>query len=165
MEFIFHFTLPLAVIACYLVWFEWHIERAAFGVRLRNYARILLPLVRGLGSVLVPFLVPYATAHAFPDLVRGVFILPAKRLTDAALPPPDLKWMLYSLPVAALLSAGLLRGRRAVIVGVRPERTSQSSYMGISPEHSTEPARQGSERLALYGDLTAASDRAHATGR
>jgi len=69
------------------------------------------------------FLAPHIATGSLDDLYRGLFVLPAARLTHVALAPPDLRWMCLSLPVAGLLLIGQFRGavsldRPRVVVAV-----------------------------------------------
>jgi len=54
------------------------------GERFRALARAALPFAAGVAAALAPFLLLYAFAGALDDLWRGVFVLPQRRLAEAA---------------------------------------------------------------------------------
>jgi len=122
---IVHFSLPASGFAAYLGWSEWRRGGGRLGVRARAIGALLVPFLLGIACLLIPFLVPYAFTHSLAWLYRGLFVLPAARVRAAALPPPALAWMLFSLPAAAVLAGGISRrwacpdARRArVLVGL-----------------------------------------------
>lgn len=118
-----HFTLPLVAVALYPAWHEWWSGRGAWPVRVRALLSQLVPYGLGVAAVTGMFLAPHIATGSLDDLYRGLFVLPAARLTRVALAPPDLRWMCLSLPVAGLLLIGQFRGavsldRPRVVVAV-----------------------------------------------
>lgn len=65
---------------------------------------------------IVPFLAWYASSGSLGDLYRGVFVLPAERLTDVALPVPGFGRTWTILVPAALVLLGAAMGRRLRLV-------------------------------------------------
>lgn len=109
-----HFTLPMLAVATGLAWQQWQSRGGPLSAQLSALARDLLPLSVGIASVVSLLLVPYVVTGSLDDLYRGLFILPAARLQHAALAPPDLKWMLLSVPITGLLIAGMFRSTQAL---------------------------------------------------
>ncbi len=109
-----HFTLPLIGISACLVFQVWSAGRTAPAARIRDLARLMLPYCLGVAWILGLFVLPYAMTGGLEDLYRGLFVLPAARLAHAALAPPDLKWMVLSLPVLGILLAGLFKPARSL---------------------------------------------------
>jgi len=117
---LYHFGLPLAALALALLAREWKTPSLPLAARARRLATRALPLVLGAALALLPFLALYVSAGAVPDLVRGLFVLPARRFEHAALPPPPIHEALYALPLLLLLAWFPARRQRVTIaiVGV-----------------------------------------------
>jgi hypothetical protein len=99
-----HFAFPILVLVLLLV--TWERRRADFATheRLAALARLLIPFGIGLFVPVLVFLVPYALSGSVPDLVRGLFVLPTRRLESAALAPRHLAFS----AVSAILPTWLL---------------------------------------------------------
>lgn len=87
---IIHFVLPGAVLAILLLWGELEAPPGTDRKRFGSLFWMLAPYGAGLAIPIVVFLIPYLLSGAPADFVRGVFVLPAKRLSFAAFSPPGL---------------------------------------------------------------------------
>jgi hypothetical protein len=137
-----HFALPPAAVAAVLARREWRTPHVASRVRLQTAAALLGSFALGCALPLVLFLAPYVGAGAVGDLVRGVFVTPARRLQVAALPLPALASSWPVLVVVAFVGAAGVLSRRAgwaacallwLILGVVLQRASSDSaaYLGV----------------------------------
>jgi hypothetical protein len=100
-----HFVLPGAALAALLAVREAGVAGPS-APRFAALARLVGPFLGGAALPVAAFLMPYAAAGAVPDLVRGVFLLPASRLTFAAMEPPPLGLsLLAAMPLVLYLAA------------------------------------------------------------
>jgi hypothetical protein len=87
-----HFVLPGTLLAAFLGEMEWRrppgVSSAA---RFRFLAALVGSFLLGVALPIGLFLAPYVAAHAVGDLVRGVFVTPARRTLYAVDPPVPLK--------------------------------------------------------------------------
>jgi len=106
-----HFVLPGAILAGLLLWRELRLcgpSPARFAASLR----LIAPFLTGAAVPVVVFLVPYALQGAVGDLVHGVFVRPATRLTFAAMEPPSVWLSLFATaPLVLFLASGSHSGR------------------------------------------------------
>lgn len=104
---IIQFVLPGAALAVLLL------GREARGISGRDWARfatllrMLVPYGVGIAIPIAIFLVPYAVSGSLAAFVRGVFLLPTKRLIFAAFTPPELIAALAMVPLVALLGIAM----------------------------------------------------------
>ncbi len=104
-----HFSVGLIAVASCLAWQQWQQGRSGPLLDwpgLRAMAGQIVTVMLGMALVIGLFLVPYLVEGAMTDLFRGLFVLPRLRLAHAALPPPALKWVAYSLPLSRLDARG-----------------------------------------------------------
>lgn len=97
------FIVPGAALAIAVAHAEVQHGRGALGYRLGQLWRSLGPVLLGAAVPVGLFLVPYVSAHAVDALVRGVFVLPQRRLTFATVPLPPAWTLVAALPAALLL--------------------------------------------------------------
>jgi hypothetical protein len=105
------FVLPGVLVAGLLVRNEWALPAGSSRARFVTLSRLLAPFLLGVALPVVLFLVPYAYSGSLGAFVRGVFVLPARRLGHAAFALP-IATVLVLLPVAALVAL-VVRGGRA----------------------------------------------------
>ncbi|MGH8545035.1 MAG: hypothetical protein ACREX3_15675, partial [Gammaproteobacteria bacterium] len=110
----FHFVLPGCTIAFCLVWRERNRQGEPAWVRFRRLLLYVTPFLAGVVIPLGFFLIPYLVDSSVDDLLRGVFVLPARRFQDAAWPPPPLWTVVFALPLVWLLFVLTVRSRRAL---------------------------------------------------
>jgi hypothetical protein len=119
---LFHFVLPNAALAAFLMVREWsgRGQSHASAERFQALFRMVMPFLAGIMIPVALFLILYLRAHAMPDFFNGVFALPAKRLLGAFSHPPNADLLLFPCTLAVLIDLGFRkRGReRAVITGV-----------------------------------------------
>jgi hypothetical protein len=101
------FVLPGMALAAFLPWFEVRNGHGAFTARARVLLSLVLPFALGVVAPLVLFMIPYVLTGAMEDLVRGVFILPARRVQSAAMALPAPLTLVAALPYAGLLLASV----------------------------------------------------------
>jgi len=99
---IFHFVLPQVGICGLLLWNEWQDGHGRFLTRVKKLFGLLWPF--GIGTVIpiALFASAYLWTDSFGDLYRGVFVMPQKRLADAAADFPPFLTVITSVPYAAL---------------------------------------------------------------
>lgn len=105
-----NFVLPGAVVALFLVVNEARVGR---GNSLARVGRLLGALSLFAAGVLAPigaFALPYAWSDSLPALWHGVFVLPQRRLDNAAMELPSPVALLF--PCVAFLLAVVLNPRR-----------------------------------------------------
>jgi len=101
-----HFVMPPTLLAAFLLTAVWRRPTSVRStVRFRALASLIGPLLLGATLPIIVFLVPYWTSHALGDLVRGVFVAPARRVEFAREPPIPLRtvwaaalWLLVLFP-------------------------------------------------------------------
>jgi hypothetical protein len=96
------FVLPGAAVAALLIRNEWVVPAGSNRLRFVVLARLLMPFVLGVALPVASFLLPYAISGSLGAFVRGVFVLPAKRLGHAAFSMP-LESLSASLPILLLV--------------------------------------------------------------
>lgn len=99
------FMLPGAVLAMLCWWRENTIGHVSPGNRFRSLFQMLWPFVVGFGVPVLIFLIPYLRSGDLADFIRGVFVLPARRLGFAARLPAGfgLNKILATVVLSALL--------------------------------------------------------------
>ncbi len=104
---VIQFVLPGAALATLLLWREWRGIGGSDRARFAGLFRMLLPFGLGFAVPVSVFLVPYATSGALPALVRGLFVLPAKRLAYASFILPPMSKAKAMLPLVAMLAIAM----------------------------------------------------------
>ena len=100
-------VLPIAAV---VLWLGWSARTAglAFGEGGRALVALLLPLAIGVAVPLVPFLLLYVAHGAVSDLIIGVFVRPAARLS-----------LIWSPPPGRVATAGMMLAPMVLALGVR----------------------------------------------
>ena len=106
-----HFVLPFLGLAAFVIRNEWLRGRGSFTSRFVRLATCLTPFCCGIAIPLLIFAVPYILTQSVGDLVQGMFVLPAQRLTGARMAFPELQWLLMAIPLACLFGVGLFNRR------------------------------------------------------
>lgn len=117
---VFHFVLPGAALAGLLLWGEATAGGGPLTARAKGAARRLAPFGAGLLVPIALFLVPYAFSGSLGDFLRGVFVLPRKRLDMASLPLFELWTFATAVPMALLLFLPRTLGHRRVRFAALP---------------------------------------------
>ena len=87
-----HFVLPGTLLAAFLGDMEWRRPPGiSSATRFRFLAALVGSFLLGVALPIALFLVPYVATHAVGDLVRGVFVAPARRVPYAVELPVPLK--------------------------------------------------------------------------
>ncbi|MBA4072735.1 MAG: hypothetical protein C0497_12995 [Gemmatimonas sp.] len=97
------FLLPIAGTIAWLVW-EARRSGLPTAAGMRALAGLLVPLAAGLAVPLVPFLLVFVLQGAVDDLMIGVFVRPAARLSLVFSPPPG-RLASYGFALAPLVLA------------------------------------------------------------
>ncbi len=109
--YVAHFILPGVSVAANLLWSEFYYAHEPSGLRFRRFFLLALPLVAGFLIPVIVFLVPYWRAGALHSFLFGVFVLPTRRFSFAALHPTHLRAM-NLIATAALVGILYAAGRR-----------------------------------------------------
>jgi hypothetical protein len=107
-----YFVVPTAALAGAVVLREWRGRYRPSAERLRTALSWLVPLLAGTAVPIVIFLIPYIAAGAIPDLVRGVIVMPPRRLRFAAYPLPGLAESLPAILALLVVAAAPFVGQR-----------------------------------------------------
>ena len=111
--------LPAVGVCAFVVWREWTAGRGAVVDRVRCLFALVWPFAVGVAIPVLAFGWWYWQQGAVMDLVRGVLVLPQRRLTEASLDPPPLATIGLAVPYAVLLIAGHRGGvRREPVLAV-----------------------------------------------
>ena len=109
--YVAHFILPGIAVAAYLLWSEFSYAHEPSGLRFRRFFFLALPVAAGFFIPVVVFLLPYWRAGALHSFLFGVFVLPTRRLSFAALHPTHLRAM-NLIATAALVAVLYAAGKR-----------------------------------------------------
>jgi len=101
--------VPALGICLFVAWREWTDGHGAFAYRARRFVSLAWPFAAGAAVVVAAFVFWFWQQHAIAELVRGVFVLPQRRLTDASAKPPAIAALGLAVPYGLLLLAGLRR--------------------------------------------------------
>jgi hypothetical protein len=107
-----HFVVPTASLGFLLLFREFRGIRVSDAKRFSMLAEMAGPFLAGAVLPIFAYLIPYIRGHTVTALLRGVFILPARRIAGASMSPPELLSLLAVVPTAALFAMAALRGRR-----------------------------------------------------
>lgn len=99
----FHFVLPQMAISGILLWNEWQEGHGRFSSRIKTLFGLLFPFGIGIVIPIALFLSAYLWTDSVDDLYHGMFVLPQKRLANAAAEFPPFLTVITSLPYAALV--------------------------------------------------------------
>lgn len=118
-----YFVLPLSLLVLLLVWADMSSAPRGSMSRFRELSSRAVPLLAGAAVPVLLFLIPYLGSTAVDDLVRGLFVLPTRRLGDAAAPMAGPRtWGPALLVLSPVVTALFLPSRRrwalAAITGV-----------------------------------------------
>jgi Dolichyl-phosphate-mannose-protein mannosyltransferase len=98
-----HFLLPAAALLALVIWTEAAGGTGSIGARARGVAGLVGPFLAGVAVPVGLFLIPYVASGATSDLLRGLFVLPARRIEAASFPLPPPSTLLFALPYALVL--------------------------------------------------------------
>lgn len=97
--------VPALLVCGFVLWHERAAALGAFSMRARNLASLALPFAAGAAIPITAFVLLFWRQHALMDLIRGVFVLPQRRLTEASMSPPAAALLGLAVPYGALLLA------------------------------------------------------------
>lgn len=114
-----YFVLPVALLVVFLGWAERSVTPTGSSRRFRGIAATAGPLLLGAAVPVAVYLVPYALRGGVDELLRGLFVLPVRRLSGAASPMPGPEtWgtaLVFLAP--AVVAAHLSSGARWFVAG------------------------------------------------
>jgi len=114
-EEIVHFVVPTAALGFLLVLREYRIC-GSDAQRFSALAEMAGPFLAGAILPILAFLLRYIGDHAVMAWIRGVFILPARRIAGAAMSPPELLSLLAVVPLVVLVAVASFGGRRLRLI-------------------------------------------------
>ena len=100
-----HFVVPGALLAAFLAHDEWTAPAVPQRDRFGALAQLTLPFLAGIALPVALFLVPYVRSGTVGALLNGVFVLPTRRLSSAAVPMVSAELMWTTLPLIGLTVA------------------------------------------------------------
>jgi hypothetical protein len=101
-EFIY-FVLPTLVLGILLLHREFIGSPGSPRRRLRTLISMVGPFGFGVVAPVLVFLVPFCISGSGSALIRGIFVLPSRRLVFAVMAPPSFKLMIATLPICLLV--------------------------------------------------------------
>ncbi|HSW29740.1 MAG TPA: glycosyltransferase family 39 protein [Longimicrobiales bacterium] len=104
------FGVPALAAPLVLAWAARRATGVASRDRFAELLRTAAPFALGVAAALAPFLVLYAAVGALDDLYRGVFVLPRRRLADAAW--PGLRGVVVGIALSAAALAAVVLAPR-----------------------------------------------------
>ena len=104
--------VPALAVGLFVAWREWTTAAGRVTERASRLWVLYWPFLFGTAVPLLAFVLFYWTNDAAGDLVRGVFILPQRRLGEASWPPPSMATWGLAVPYALLVLAGRHRSVR-----------------------------------------------------
>jgi hypothetical protein len=104
--------LPALIAYGYFVWREWTVGRGPLAGRAARLFDLSWPFAAGVTLPIVLFVGWFWKQGAASDLVRGVLVLPLRRLSEATLDPPLFASVFLAAPYIAWLVAGGQRRSR-----------------------------------------------------
>ncbi|MEO8484408.1 MAG: hypothetical protein ABI634_19535 [Acidobacteriota bacterium] len=104
--------LPALVVSIFVIWRERAAGRGSVVARTRSLFTLMWPFLLGVALPTGAFLLWYWHNGAVDDLMRGVFVLPTRRLTEASIDPPPITVLGLALPYFVLLVARQPSGPR-----------------------------------------------------
>lgn len=111
-EEVVHFVVPTAALGFLLVLREFRGIYGNDAQRFSAFAEMVTPFFAGALLPILGFLLRYILGHGVTALMRGVFVIPARRIAGASISPPELLSLLAVVPVAALFAMAAFSGRR-----------------------------------------------------
>lgn len=103
---IVHFMLPGTALVVLFFWNERTQPQVASWTRFATLGRLVAPFAVGLAFPLMFFLIPYVASGSLSALFNGVFVMPLRRLSFAAIGPPGLFASVFSVLPLVLFLAG-----------------------------------------------------------
>jgi hypothetical protein len=119
--------VPALVAGLYVVWTEWAKGTGQVAMRAGRLWALCWPFAAGALLPLLAFSILYWTEDALADLIRGVFILPQRRLGDTSWPPPSMATWGLAAPYAILI----LAGRHRAIPREQPAAVAVAILLGV----------------------------------
>jgi hypothetical protein len=104
------FGVPALAAPLVLAWAARRATGVAYRDRFAALLRTAVPFTLGVAAALAPFLILYAASGALDDLYRGVFVLPRRRLADAAW--PGLRGGMVGMALSAVAVAAVVLAPR-----------------------------------------------------
>lgn len=144
--YLYHFFVPGAATALAIGAIEWtRPADSAFRERLRGLLGDALWLLAGAAVPVLAFALPFLVTDSLADVWRGVFVIPARRLTDAVVPPPALAAGMVGLAIVVLILRGVDRihgaaaGALAVLLLLAPFVVTTFPQMVVVAAQSSVP--------------------------
>lgn len=111
-------VLPTAVLALAIAAKTWTPRFGPPAARWRTLGQRLLPLALGGIVPIAAFFAFYAAVGGLPAMLEGVFVTPFRRLEFAAMRPPAVASLAFSVPLMLLLWSPSNRGTRRLVLPV-----------------------------------------------
>ena len=111
--------LPATAVCLFVVWREWGAAASGATDRAKRLLVLVGPFLFGAALPILAFVLFYWSQHAVPELIRGMFVLPQRRLAEAKSKPPGAGALALGVPYVLLLLAGWRRAvpRESVLAG------------------------------------------------
>jgi hypothetical protein len=98
--------VPALIVCMFLAWQEWSRGRGTLRQRGARLAALLWPFAVGASIPVGAFVLLFWQQHGLAELIRGVLILPQRRLAEASATPPSIATLGLAVPYVILLLAG-----------------------------------------------------------
>jgi hypothetical protein len=100
---------PAVFVCAFVAWREWTQGHGRLAYRAARFASLSWPFVAGAVVPVAGFLLWFWQQHGVAELLRGVFVLPQRRLIEASASPPVVATLGLAVPYALVLMAGRRR--------------------------------------------------------
>ena len=112
--------LPATAICLFVVWREARAQPGALRDRARRLFALVWPFAAGATVPILAYVLYFWSQDAVAELIRGVFILPQRRLVEASAKPLSLGSLGMGVPYVLLLLAGWRRAipREALLAAI-----------------------------------------------
>jgi hypothetical protein len=114
---------PALAIGLFVVWREWSQGTGRLAQRAGRLATLVWPFVAGAAVPVALFVLVFWQQDGLTDLLRGVFVLPQRRMVEASATPPPVGAIGLVVPYVVLL----LAGGRVALGAVEPGRPKWSA--------------------------------------
>ncbi len=104
---VMNFVVPPSILATLILLQEFHAGSRTSGDRIQTLFRMVLPFALGFLLPLAAFIIPFVHGNAVHAALKGIFLLPLRRLLSAYFAPPALITMVPSLYLVAILILGI----------------------------------------------------------
>jgi hypothetical protein len=112
--------LPATAVCLFVVWREWGARSGSVRERTKRLFALIWPFIAGVALPILAYVLFFWSQHGVDELIRGVLVLPQRRLAEANSKPLRFGALALGVPYVLLLLAGWRRAvpREAIVAGL-----------------------------------------------